>query len=264
MNYQCDIEGFDVEDEMVDIQMTSDVNEENETEMYEEYLNEGGKTMPYYDPKYSFYLPESDQEYDIGKDIGIYSNPTKTEGAVTKRIEQASNAEFNSMVGKLNYQQRLFANQIWKLCEAECEEKHVFLTGGPGTGKTFLIQTIDIGMKKIFDRKKGPWTCDVVKVAFTGAACNVLGNGTGTIHSTFKIPINQSLDRHTPLHVEGLTKLRSELLHLKWLIIDEISLVGNKLFRFIHWRLQEIKHIYNKPFGGVNILACGDLSQLKL
>ena len=37
----------------------------------------------------------------------------------------------------------------------------------------------------------------------------VLGNGTGTIHSTFKIPINQSLDKHTPLHAEGLTKLRS-------------------------------------------------------
>ena len=53
------------------------------------------------------------------------------------------------------------------------------------------------------------------------------------------------------------------MFHLKWLIIDEVSLVGNKLFRFIHWRLQEIKHVYNKPFAGVNILVCGDLSQLK-
>ena len=36
-----------------------------------------------------------------------------------------------------------------------------------------------------------------------------------------------------------------------------------KLFRFIHQRRHEIKHVFNKAFGRVNILACGDLSQLK-
>ena len=207
--------------------MAPDANEENDIKEYEEYLKERGKITPYYGPKFSFYLPEIDQEYDIGNDIGIYSNPTKTEGAVTKRVEQNSDAEINSMIGKLNHQQRLFAYQIWKLCEAGCEEKHIFLTGGPGTGKSFLLQTIDAGMKKIYDREVGPFKCQVIKVAFTGAACNVLGNGTGTIHSTFKIPINQCLDKQTPLNAEGPSQLRSEMFHLKWLIIDEVSLVGN-------------------------------------
>ena len=36
-----------------------------------------------------------------------------------------------------------------------------------------------------------------------------------------------------------------------------------KLFDIVHQQLQEIKHGYNKAFGRVNILACGDLSQLK-
>ena len=61
---------------------------------------------------------------------------------------------------------------------------------------------------------------------------------------------------------DQLTKLRSELLYLKWLIIDEISLVGNKMYNFINWRLQQIKDRHDTPFGGVNVICCGDLSQL--
>ena len=49
--------------------MAPDVNEENYIEEYEEYLKECGKTTPYYDPKFSFYLPETDQEFDIGNVI---------------------------------------------------------------------------------------------------------------------------------------------------------------------------------------------------
>ena len=49
---------------------------------------------------------------------------------------------------------------------------------------------------------------------------------------------------------------------MKWLIIDEVSLVSNKLFNFINWRLQDIKYNHDVPFGGVNIICCGDLSQL--
>jgi hypothetical protein len=65
-----------------------------------------------------------------------------------------------------------------------------------------------------------------------------------------------------PLSGEKLQQLRSQMLHLKWLIIDEVSLVSNKLYNFINWRLQQIKDRSDVPFGGVNILCCGDLSQL--
>ena len=65
-----------------------------------------------------------------------------------------------------------------------------------------------------------------------------------------------------PLTPDKLTKLRSELLYLKWIIIDEISLVSNKMYNFINWRLQQIKDRHDVPFGGVNVICCGDLSQL--
>ena len=38
---------------------------------------------------------------------------------------------------------------------------------------------------------------------------------------------------------------------------NQLGAHGN-LFRHIHWRLQEIKPVYNKTFGRVDILACGD------
>ena len=65
-------------------------------------------------------------------------------------------------------------------------------TGGPGVGKSSVLKVIDLGLEEIYGRNEGQWKCHHVKVAFTGAACNVLGRGTGTIHSTFAVPINQN------------------------------------------------------------------------
>ena len=49
---------------------------------------------------------------------------------------------------------------------------------------------------------------------------------------------------------------------LKVVIIDEISMVGRGMLNFINLRLQEIKGC-TRSFGGISILAVGDLFQLK-
>ncbi len=47
------------------------------------------------------------------------------------------------------------------------------------------------------------------------------------------------------------------------LIIDEVSLVGSNMLLEIHKRLQQIKGVSpDTMFGGVSILAVGDLYQL--
>lgn len=51
-------------------------------------------------------------------------------------------------------------------------------------------------------------------------------------------------------------------MHLKVLIIDEISLVGQNMFNFVNLRLQEIRGC-PKPFGGVSVITVGDLYQPK-
>ena len=64
------------------------------------------------------------------------------------------------------------------------------------------------------------------------------------------------------LDVEQLDNMRVKFQSLKVVLIDEISMVGNKMFNFINLRLQEICG-NNIPFGGVSIIAIGDLYQLK-
>jgi hypothetical protein len=41
-------------------------------------------------------------------------------------------------------------------------------------------------------------------------------------------------------------------------VIDEISLVGARMFNVINNRLRSIKHIQNKFFGGVDVIMIGD------
>ena len=51
--------------------------------------------------------------------------------------------------------------------------------------------------------------------------------------------------------------------NLKVIIIDEISMVSNKLLLYIHQRLTEIFGTTNNaPFAGISIIACGDFYQL--
>ena len=49
---------------------------------------------------------------------------------------------------------------------------------------------------------------------------------------------------------------------LEWTLVDEISMVSNDLWKYVHLRLQEIKQC-KEPFGGVHIIAIGDMYQLQ-
>ena len=91
------------------------------------------------------------------------------------------------------------------------------------------------------------------------AAYNVRGT---TIHAAFHIPANQPLQDYKPLSFDVLNTYRMKYRALEWILGDEISMVSNDLWRYLHLCLQEIKQ--NKdPFGGVNIIAIGDMYQLQ-
>ena len=49
---------------------------------------------------------------------------------------------------------------------------------------------------------------------------------------------------------------------MKWILIDEFSMVGKRMLLFIHHCLQEICG-NQLPFGGINMLLFGDLHQLQ-
>ena len=95
-------------------------------------------------------------------------------------------------------------------------------------------------------------------VAPTGKAAFLAGGAT--IHSVLHVPANQALTFHRLDH-DSLNTLRTHIGHVKLRLIDEISMVGHRLFSFIDQRLQEVNNT-NQPFGGASVITFGDFFQL--
>ena len=101
----------------------------------------------------------------------------------------------------------------------------------------------------------------ILMLAPTGkAAYNIKGT---TIHSTLTIPACQSLKIYKPLDSSRLNTLRCLLGGVKLMFLDEISMVGSTMLNIqINNRLKDIKGS-KEDFGGVSIIAIGDLFQLE-
>jgi hypothetical protein len=125
----------------------------------------------------------------------------------------------------------------------------VFLTGKAGTGKTTFLQKIRQESKK-----------KLAVVAPTGVAA--INAGGMTIHSFFQLPFGPIIPSGNARPEMHYSKEKKDLLAtLELLIIDEISMVRPDVLDQIDLVLQEVKgSVY--PFGGVQLLLIGDLSQL--
>ena len=139
------------------------------------------------------------------------------------------------------------------------------ITGSAGTGKSVLIRSVHQTLLKEFSKQKhlaNPDSITVLLAAPTGlAAFNI--NGT-TIHGALGITTNENKSAEMkPLSDEIKNKYSVRLENLKFMIIDEVSMVGNKMLYKIDQRLKEIKGNYNQNFGGVSILFFGDFNQLR-
>jgi ATP-dependent DNA helicase PIF1 len=105
-----------------------------------------------------------------------------------------------------------------------------------------------------------PHSLKVLLVAFTSsAAFNIHGT---TIHHAFRIPFGGKLLPYKRLPAEERSKMRDVFMDLLCLIIDEISMTGATLLYYLHRQLQDVFE-NNQPFGGIPVLTCGDLYQLK-
>jgi len=140
---------------------------------------------------------------------------------------------------------------------------YIFLTGSAGCGKSHLITTISATLTKALSYGEGDVNkTKILMLAPTGvAAVNVDGS---TIHSALGIPADRNFSKNiSRLSDQKRSMLRSKLSELCILIIDEISMVSNKLLLHIHQRLVEIFGCSEeKLFAGISIIACGDFYQL--
>ncbi|KAK3922011.1 ATP-dependent DNA helicase [Frankliniella fusca] len=96
-------------------------------------------------------------------------------------------------------------------------------------------------------------------MAPTGAAATVLGMGCTTIHSLCRIFPRQP---YKPLEGEALRKFQDEMEDVRFIFIDEFSMIGCRLLGFLEKRLREAKPRCDEPFGGLFVYLIGDVRQL--
>jgi len=137
--------------------------------------------------------------------------------------------------------------QRWVL---ECIKggKNVFITGGAGTGKSFLIQKI-IGVLP-------PEQTFVT--ASTGVAAFQIG-GT-TLHSFAGIGAGTAVIS-TCVQLAKRKTVAAQWRKCKHLIIDEVSMVDGNYFKKLEHVARSVKN-NDKPFGGIQLIMCGDFFQL--
>jgi len=139
--------------------------------------------------------------------------------------------------------------------------RHIFLTGRAGTGKTTFLHSL----KKMMPKR-------MVVVAPTGVAA--INAGGVTIHSFFQLPFGPLVpdtERKDNIRNAGkgetgvfvkMNKGKIDIVRsLDLLVIDEVSMVRADLLDAIDAALRKYRRT-QQPFGGIQLLMIGDLQQL--
>jgi ATP-dependent DNA helicase PIF1 len=129
---------------------------------------------------------------------------------------------------------------------------NVFITGAGGCGKSYLLKCVcDTLIARGFK---------VSKTGSTGVAAENIG-GT-TLHSWAGIKLgDKSAEVYSVIICNQRTRPYKNWTTTEVLVIDEISMIGQRLFTMLSTLGSMIRK--NKaPFGGIRLIVCGDMCQL--
>ncbi len=129
--------------------------------------------------------------------------------------------------------------------------KNVFITGAAGSGKTFLLN------RYIDWLAQGGINAAVT--ASTGIAATHL-NGI-TIHSWTGMGVHDDLSEAEIKEITKRGYLRQRFLNTQVLVIDEISMLAHYQLDLADRLFRAFKRT-DAPFGGVQVVLCGDFFQL--
>ncbi|KAI5693521.1 hypothetical protein M8J75_000652 [Diaphorina citri] len=193
---------------------------------------------------------------DVGPDILNVNGPQSEQFLLPRHLPED---EYLECIAHLNEKQRRYHLNLVHILKTRPEEQiFQFVSGGAGVGKSLLIKVITQSAIRIFIKLFDchPDETTVVRMAPTGKAA--FGMEGMTIASVLHI-FSQNMDM--VLGPDALNTLRSQLRHTRLFIIDEVSMVGRRMFSKINDRLQEV--FGNKNcFGGRSVIVFGDFNQL--
>ena len=236
------------------------LNTEQENREAEEEEVKEAENVVYFNPS----RVVEQRHYDIGIELQSTCSvpPVETTGIMLP------DEEYLTLLRSLNLRQREFFNHIVHWIKCKDKPIYAFLTGGAGVGKSVVIRDFYQSKKirdfyqslyRILNLRDGenPDDIRILLCAYMGfAAFNISGQ---TICSAFHKKIYQGTNL---LLADELNIFRIKYRHLKVIIIDEISMVGNRTLSFIDTRLQQLTGT-KAVLGGLSVIAVGDLYQLK-
>lgn len=162
------------------------------------------------------------------------------------------------MMRKTNKEQReIILEAIHRICDrSNTEPLQIFFTGPAGCGKTFTLKLLMETYNRFSQQYSSIYNA-YISCASTGKTAVAVG-GT-TVHSAFKISLSRVQKN---LHVETLCSYRNSFRNVSVIFVDEVSMISAELLQILNSRLQQIMSEYDKPFGDMDIIFCGDLRQL--
>ena len=147
------------------------------------------------------------------------------------------------------------------------EPLRLFVSGFGGSGKSHLIRILMAYQFIRSEVKKEP--CHFLLGAPTGIASHNIGGMT--LHSMWNLPVNHgnskkiSNEEYRKLTSGQINKMRANYKHACGLIVDEVSMISNRMLMAINLRMNEVVGSIksHEAFGGIPTVMFGDLFQLE-
>ena len=193
---------------------------------------------------------DSQQEVDWTDAARAYPNLEEVPSFISQQRQSAAQHTFTTTADpqQLQGKQLLAYTIVRQHLESDASPPlRMIVSGTAGTGKSYLIHSLRLLLQ---DR--------VFVAAPTGvAAFNVNGY---TLHSLLSLPTKAD---YKDLEGERLHQMQQSLASMKYLIIDEMSMVGRKILGQVDKRLRQVfPHRADEVFGGCSCLLFGDFGQL--
>ena len=128
---------------------------------------------------------------------------------------------------------------------------NVFFTGAAGTGKTFLMRRIAQELKRLRGEER------VFVTSSTGVSACVLSGSTLHWFSGLRLGRGSVADLLRDMCSEATERWKIT----EVLLVDEISMLTGEFFDKVE-QVARIVRGDRRPFGGVQVIACGDFFQL--
>ena len=131
---------------------------------------------------------------------------------------------------------------------------NLFITGPGGTGKTKLIHHLIAHAQSVGKRYQ---VC-----ALTGCAALLLNCGARTLHSWSGIKLARGPPETVVENVIKNRTLVRQWKKIEILIVDEVSMMSQKIFEIIEKIARTARNRMHQPFGGIQVIFTGDFFQL--